>query len=121
FLHRFFEDLTTELGMAGLPDFIERHEVAAQYAACTGHEPRDLDWFITYAALRHGSIMARVLSRAVAFGEQEMPADPQDLVIHRLVAGTLCSPPIGPADPGRPGQIPAGPGGSHSAGPDRPP
>jgi aminoglycoside phosphotransferase (APT) family kinase protein len=104
FLHRFFEDLTSELGMAGLPDFLERDQVAAQYAACTGHEPRDLDWFITYAALRHGSIMARVLSRAVAFGEQEMPADPQDLVMHRrsidaLVAGTYWSDPIGPATP----------------------
>jgi aminoglycoside phosphotransferase (APT) family kinase protein len=111
FLHRFFEDLTSELGMAGLPDFLERHQVAAQYAACTGHEPRDLDWFITYAALRHGSIMARVLSRAVAFGEQEMPADPQDLVMHRrsidaLVAGTYWSDPVGPAGPAGPaGQI----------------
>ena len=102
FLHRFFEDLTSELGMAGLPDFLERHEVAAQYAAASGHEPRDLDWFITYAALRHGSVMARVLSRSVAFGEQEMPGDPQDLVMHRrsidaLVAGTYWTAPIGPA------------------------
>jgi aminoglycoside phosphotransferase (APT) family kinase protein len=101
FLHRFFEDLASELGMAGLPDFLERHEVAAQYAAASGHEPRDLDWFITYAALRHGSVMARVLSRSVAFGEQEMPDDPQDLVMHRrsidaLVAGTYWIDPIGP-------------------------
>jgi aminoglycoside phosphotransferase (APT) family kinase protein len=101
FLHRFFEDLTSELGMAGLPDFLQRDEVASQYAAASGHEPRDLDWFITYAALRHGSIMARVLSRSVAFGEQEMPADPQEMVMHRksidaLVAGTYWSDPIGP-------------------------
>jgi aminoglycoside phosphotransferase (APT) family kinase protein len=101
FLHRFFEDLTSELGMAGLPDFLERSHVAAQYAAASGHEPRDLDWFITYSALRHGSVMARVLSRSIAFGEQEMPDDPQDLVMHRrsieaLVAGTYWSEPIGP-------------------------
>jgi aminoglycoside phosphotransferase (APT) family kinase protein len=101
FLHRFFEDLTSELGMAGLPDFLERTEVAAQYAAASGHEPRDLDWFITYAALRHGSVMARVLSRSVAFGEQQMPDDPQDLVMHRrsidaLVAGTYWTEPVGP-------------------------
>lgn len=105
FLHRFFEDLTAELGMAGLPEFLERHDVAAQYAAASGHEPRDLDWFITYAALRHGSVMARVLSRSVAFGEQEMPEDPQDLVMHRrsidaLVAGTYWDDPIGPGSSG---------------------
>jgi hypothetical protein len=37
----------------------------------------------------------------VAFGEQEMPADPQEMVMHRrsidaLVAGTYWSDPIGP-------------------------
>jgi aminoglycoside phosphotransferase (APT) family kinase protein len=105
FLHRFFEDLTSELGMAGLPDFLDRHDVAAQYAAATGHEPRDLDWFITYAALRHGSIMARVLSRSIAFGEQEMPDDPQDLVMHRrsidaLIEGTYWTEPVGPGSSG---------------------
>jgi aminoglycoside phosphotransferase (APT) family kinase protein len=89
FLHRFFEDLTAEIGMAGLPDFLERHEVAAQYAAATGHEPRDLEWFITYAAVRHGSIMVRVLSRSIFFGEQETPEDPQTLVMHRKTIDAL--------------------------------
>jgi hypothetical protein len=45
--------------------------------------------------------MARVLSRSVAFGEQEMPDDPQDLVMHRrsidaLVEGRYWTDPIGP-------------------------
>jgi aminoglycoside phosphotransferase (APT) family kinase protein len=89
FLHRFFEDIASEIGMAGLPDFLDRHEVAAQYAEATGHEPRDLDWFVTYAAVRHGSIMVRVLNRSIFFGEQEMPEDPQDLVMHRRTIDAL--------------------------------
>jgi aminoglycoside phosphotransferase (APT) family kinase protein len=89
FLHRFFEDITAELGMAGLPDFLDRHDVAARYAELSGYEPQDLDWFITYAAVRHGSIMVRVLSRSIHFGEQEAPADPQDLVMPRKTIDAL--------------------------------
>ena len=35
-----------------------------------------------YAALRHGVVMGRVNQRRVRFGEQELPADPDDLVNH---------------------------------------
>lgn len=83
FLHRFFDDIATEFEMAGLPDFLQRDEVSGQYAERTGHTPRDLDWFITYAATRHGSIMVRTMWRRIQFGEQPMPDDPQDLVLHR--------------------------------------
>lgn len=93
FLHRFFQDIATQFEMAGLPDFLDRHEVTAQYADCTGHEPRDLDWFITYAALRHGTVMIRAIGRSVEFGERPPPDDHEELVMHRaaidaLVAGT---------------------------------
>lgn len=93
FLHRFFQDLTEELGMPGLPTFLDRRDVAAQYATRSGHVPRDLDWFIVYAALRHGIVMSRAMGRRVRFGELEAPAQPEDLVMHRrsidrLVEGT---------------------------------
>jgi aminoglycoside phosphotransferase (APT) family kinase protein len=93
FLHRFFQDIATDFGMAGLPDLFDRHAVAARYAARSGHELRDLDWFVVYAALRHGIVMTRAMGRRVHFGEHPMPDDPQDLVLHRasierLLAGT---------------------------------
>jgi aminoglycoside phosphotransferase (APT) family kinase protein len=50
FLHRFFQDIATDFGMTGLPDFLDRDEVVAQYEACSGHRLHDIDWFITYAA-----------------------------------------------------------------------
>jgi aminoglycoside phosphotransferase (APT) family kinase protein len=89
FLHRFFDDIATQFGMAGLPDFLRRDEVARQYTERTGHEPRDLDWFVVYAATRHGSIMVRTMTRRIQFGEQPPPDDRQDLVMHRATIDAL--------------------------------
>lgn len=83
FIHQFFEDITTTMGMTGLPDFLQRDRVVEQYAALTGHEARDFDWFLVYAALRHGTVMTRAMRRRVLFGEIAMPDDPEDLIMHR--------------------------------------
>lgn len=83
FLHRFFQDLCFDMGIPGLPEMFEPESVAARYAEASGHEPVDLDWFIVYAALRHGIVMTRATRRGVHFGAQEMPDDPDDLVMHR--------------------------------------
>lgn len=83
FMHRFFDDLAEQLGMAGLPDFLRRRDVATAYAGLTGHEPRDLDWYTAYAAVRHAIIMTRIGMRSAHFGEAEMPGDLDDLVTHR--------------------------------------
>ena len=91
FLHRFFQDIAADFGMAGLPDFLDQDTVARQYAERTGHEPRDLDWFVTYAATRHGSIMARTHLRRIQFGEATMPDDPEEMVLHRRAIEALIS------------------------------
>ncbi|MEV0147904.1 MULTISPECIES: phosphotransferase family protein [unclassified Nonomuraea] len=83
FLHRFFQDLTEGLGLPGLPDFMRGDDVCRTYEELTGHTPANMDFHLTYAALRHGVIMARVWRRRVHFGEQPMPDDPDDLVMHR--------------------------------------
>jgi aminoglycoside phosphotransferase (APT) family kinase protein len=83
FLHRFFEDIAVPLGLPGMPHFMRRNDVAATYEAASGHTPQDLDFYLLYAALRHGIVMTRVAQRAIAFGEAEMPDDPDDLVMHR--------------------------------------
>jgi len=89
FLHRFLDDIAVQYGMAGIPGFIDRDEVTQQYAAATGHEPRDLDWFLTYSAVRHGSIMVRAQGRSVHFGEQPAPADHEELVMHRATIDAM--------------------------------
>ncbi|GIH96471.1 phosphotransferase family protein [Planobispora siamensis] len=83
FLHRFFQDVTEVMELPGLPDFMRREDVCRVYEEMTGYRPRDMEFYEMYAALRHGVIMARVWHRRIHFGEQPMPADPDDLVMHR--------------------------------------
>ncbi|WP_137722979.1 phosphotransferase family protein [Prescottella subtropica] len=93
FIHRFFEDLATVAGLPGLPDLLRRGDVAGTYTDLTGHTPENLDFYTLYAALRHAIIMFRIQCRAVAFGQAEAPADPDDMILHRktleeMLAGT---------------------------------
>jgi hypothetical protein len=52
-----------------------------------------MDFYLTYAALRHAIVMARIKRRMIHFGEDQPPDDPDDYVMHRasleqLLAGT---------------------------------
>jgi len=82
FLHRFFEDIAAAATLPGLPDLLRRSDVAADYTARTGHPIADLDWFITYAALRQAIIMYRIQRRTIAFGAAEAPDDPDQMIMH---------------------------------------
>jgi aminoglycoside phosphotransferase (APT) family kinase protein len=89
YLHRFFEDIATGFGLAGMPDFLRRDDVAGAYAALTGYTPRDLDFYTAYAAIRHGIVMSRTQRRAIHFGEATMPEDVDDLIMHRATIATM--------------------------------
>lgn len=91
FLHRFFQDLAEVFELPGLPGFMRRDDVCATYRELSGHTPRDMDFHETYAALRHGIVMARVWQRRIHFGEQPMPDDPDDLVLHRALLERMLS------------------------------
>jgi aminoglycoside phosphotransferase (APT) family kinase protein len=83
FLHRFFQDLAEQAGLPGMPSFLRRDDVAETYARASGHDPRDLDFYTLYAALRHAIVMTRVTYRQVHFGESQLPEDPDDMILHR--------------------------------------
>lgn len=85
FLHVFFEDICQQAALPGMPHFLRRENVVATYEARSGHRVRDFDFFLTYAALRHAIVMARVHARRVHFGEAEWPADVDDVIMHRGV------------------------------------
>jgi len=93
FLHRFFQDIAEFFEVEGLPDFLKRSDVEQHYQDLTGHAPRDMDFYLTYAAIRHAIIMARIKRRMIHFGEDQVPEDIDDYVLHRasldkLLAGT---------------------------------
>ncbi|MET9077089.1 phosphotransferase family protein [Streptomyces sp. NPDC004232] len=96
YLHRFFHDLTVGSGQRGLPELLRRDRVEARYARLTGHTPRDMEFYLLYAALRHAIVMLRVAYRQVHFGEAAVPADPDTLILHHadlraMVRGTYGS------------------------------
>ncbi|WP_448699628.1 phosphotransferase, partial [Streptomyces avidinii] len=84
YLHRFFQDLTVGFGQPGLPDFLRREDLERRYAELTGHTPRDMEFYTLYAALRHGIVMLRIAYRQAHFGEVEVPADPDSLILHHV-------------------------------------
>jgi aminoglycoside phosphotransferase (APT) family kinase protein len=93
YLHWFFQELAVTYGAPGMPHFMNPTEVTATYEEVSGHTPRDMDWFLLYAALRHGVVMTRCMQRSVHFGEAPTPSDPEELTtnrdgIRRLMEGT---------------------------------
>jgi aminoglycoside phosphotransferase (APT) family kinase protein len=89
YLHLFFQDLATQLGVPGLPDMFRPVDVAEAYAKVSGRVPAELTWYLAYAAMRHGAIMRRVSERAIFFGEAEMPDDIDDLIVHRATLSAM--------------------------------
>lgn len=83
FLHRFFQDIATGFDFPGLPDFLRRDEVVAHYEKVSGHTVRDLDFYLTYSALRHAIVMARIKRRMIHMGEDTAPAERDDYIMHR--------------------------------------
>jgi aminoglycoside phosphotransferase (APT) family kinase protein len=93
FLHRFFQDIAEFFELPGIPGFLRRSQVEERYAELTGYQPRDMDFYLVYAALRHAIVMARIKRRMAHFGEDQLPEDLDDYVMHRasldkLLAGT---------------------------------
>lgn len=89
FIHRFFQDIAELAGTPGLPDMACRADVVARYETLTGHQVRDLDWYLMYAALRHGIVMSQIRRRMIHFGEAPVPDELDDYVLHRAALEKL--------------------------------
>ena len=89
FFHRMFQDIADQFSMPGLPGCLRRSDVVAEYEKISGVEVRDLDFYLVYAALRHGIVMSQIMRRRVHFGEMEFPADPDHLVLHQAMLAQL--------------------------------
>ncbi len=74
-----------------MPDFLRLDDVATHYENLTGYTPRDLDFYLAYAALQWAIVFLRTGSRAVHFGESEMPDDIHDLMHHRELLEQMLS------------------------------
>jgi aminoglycoside phosphotransferase (APT) family kinase protein len=83
FAHEVFQELTTSLGLEGMPEFMRADDVCQHYASLTGYEPRDIDFYRRYAGLQWGIVFLRTGARQAHFGERTMPDDPEELIYNR--------------------------------------
>lgn len=93
YIHRFFQDVAAVFELDGMPEFMRRDRVVEQYRERTGYEPADMDFHTLYAALRYAVVAVQVKKRAIAFGQDETPEDPDDMAMNRqaleeMLAGT---------------------------------
>lgn len=89
YLHRMFEDMAAQYGFPGMAHFLRRDDVAAYYERRSGRTLRDLDWYIVYAAVQFGIVGLRTGQRSVHFGERDVPADPDELVMNAPALSTM--------------------------------
>ncbi|HET8931645.1 MAG TPA: phosphotransferase family protein [Acidimicrobiales bacterium] len=81
--HRVFQDLAAGFDLAGLPDFLAVEHVAAAYASRTGHEVRDLDWHLKYAAVRWACAFLRTGAREAHLAGTPLTDDGDSLLHNR--------------------------------------
>jgi aminoglycoside phosphotransferase (APT) family kinase protein len=94
--HRVFEDIGATYGVAGMPGFLHRDDVAATYESLTGHAPRDLDFYTALGAVQYAIVFLRTGARSIHFGEREPVEHIDELIItrepiERMLAGTYWS------------------------------
>ncbi|WP_305093457.1 phosphotransferase family protein [Prescottella sp. R16] len=82
FFHRMFQDMAEQFDRPGLPDLFRRADVVARYRESSGTELHDLDFYLVYAAIRHGVIMSRIKRRSIHFGDSPAPENPDEYVLH---------------------------------------
>ena len=83
FMHRFFQSLADVFELPGFPEFCRADDVVEAYVGAGGREIVDLDWYVHFASLRFAAIAIRTSLREVAYGNREMPDDPEDLIMHK--------------------------------------
>ena len=78
--HRVFEEITSVFELPGLPDFLRPADLCSTYEALTGYRCNDLEWFMMHGAAQFAIVFLRTGQRAIHFGEEEQPADIDDII-----------------------------------------
>lgn len=85
FMHMFFQSLADVFQLPGFPEFCRADDVQQAYVAAGGREIDDFEWYVVYGSLRFAAIAIRTSLREVAYGNRDMPTDPEDLIMHKAL------------------------------------
>jgi aminoglycoside phosphotransferase (APT) family kinase protein len=80
FFQKFFSSMAAQFGIE-VPPMFGSAEAIAIYERLSGDTLDDLTWYEALAAVRFGIILARMSLRSAAFGLNELPADPDDMIM----------------------------------------
>ncbi|KAA1421279.1 phosphotransferase family protein [Nocardioides humilatus] len=83
FAHAVFQEISTMMGLPGMPDFMTADDVARTYEELSGVQVGDLTWYQVFAAVIWGIVFLRTSARQVHFGEIARPEDPESVMHHR--------------------------------------
>jgi aminoglycoside phosphotransferase (APT) family kinase protein len=81
FFQRFFAGMAERYELGPVPAMFDRADTATAYRHSSGTALEDLAWYEAFAGLRFGIILARMTLRSHACGIQELPTDPDDLIL----------------------------------------
>jgi aminoglycoside phosphotransferase (APT) family kinase protein len=96
YTHSMFQERAVSRGLTGMPEFLRPADVVDTYEALTGRAVRDLEFYLTYSALRFGVVYLRANLRRAHFGEIAVPDDLDTLIgngrpLRRMLAGSYWS------------------------------
>ena len=89
FFQRFFGGLAEQYGLPPVPAMFHPDETVATYERLSGVTLDRLAWYEAFAGLRFGIILLRMSLRSMAFGVQDEPGDPDDLIMFAPLLGRL--------------------------------
>jgi len=81
FFQRFWAGMAEQYGLPPVAAMFHPDETVATYQRLSGQTLDRLAWYEAFAGLRFGIILLRMSLRSIAFGVQEEPADPNDLMM----------------------------------------
>ncbi|HET6952104.1 MAG TPA: phosphotransferase family protein [Acidimicrobiales bacterium] len=81
FFQKFFAGMAEQYGLPPVPAMFRTEDAVATYEGLSGDELDRLAWYEAFAGLRFGIILARMRQRSIAFGVQQEPDDPNDLMM----------------------------------------
>lgn len=82
YMHEMFARMARGMGLPGVPDFMRRADLVAQYEEFAGRAMRDLEYWEVFAALRYGIISIPIMRRGIAYGQIEDTGNPRDLIMN---------------------------------------
>jgi len=91
FFQKFFAGMAEQHGLSPVPAMFDPAETAATYERLGGEKLDDLTWYEAMAGCRFGIILLRMAQRSAAFGLQELPANPDDLIMFAPLLDRLVS------------------------------